>query len=213
MAKSHNSIRAWSAVRGLTSQGKQRRDKTWWAVALVLVVVGGLGYSCLFDRYAGYHQLLNAIEKGDAAAVDALLASGVDPNRFPPPNIREDDQAPINAAAGTGNTKIVGLLINKGVDLQTTDSWGGPPMDVAARNDDVPMIAYLISRGAKVNDLGAHGSSALYGAAVSGNSHALRYLLSEGANPKTDMGGNSALDASRSLGKNECARLLEIASK
>lgn len=165
------------------------------------------------DRYPEYHALMDAVSRRDVAGVRAMLSKGTKPNVYPPSNFSEDDQAPINAAADTGDTTITGMLLDAGADIETSDPWGGPPLNVAARDDDVDMLKFLISRGAKVNDLGKDGSSALYGAAVEGKMSAVKYLLAQGANPRTRVGGNTALEAARTLGQGATAAILEQAQE
>jgi ankyrin repeat protein len=176
-----------------------------------VVLIAGVLYAVLGDHYPGYHHLMDAIYRKDVDAVRSLLASGIDPNNYPPPNWREDDIAPINSAADSGSTTIVGLLLSAGADIQATDPWGGPPLEVASRNGDIEMLSYLLDKGAKVNDLGTEGSSALYGAAVEGEASAVSFLLSKGANPYTRCGDLVALTSARDLGKATTAQLLEEA--
>lgn len=60
----------------------------------------------------GYVQLIEAVKAGNLAAVEAMLASGVD--------IQQQDEqgwAPLNWAAGKGDVAIIELLLKNGADI------------------------------------------------------------------------------------------------
>lgn len=177
---------------------------------VIALAAASLATLACSDKYPRYHQLIRAIDAGPNA-VRTVLASGANPNNYPPPSSDEDDMAPINAGVESGNVQIVGLLLDAGADIEAVDPWGGPPLNLAARNGDLTMMKYLIKRGAKINDMGHDGSSSLYGSAVTGKIDALKYLLSCGADPNSRIYGESALQAAKDLNQQRSVKILEHA--
>ena len=138
----------------------------------------------------GYNRLLAAIEANDAVTVESILRSGVSPNVFPNAPIdlmSEGDLALLNAAASSGKTKIVKILLDYGADPNIGDGWHRSPLCAAATKSYIDTMDLLVKRGAKVND-DAGGSNALWRAAMDGQVKAVSFLIDHGANPNTTFG-------------------------
>jgi ankyrin repeat protein len=91
--------------------------------------------------------LFNAVTAGDRAAVEEVLASGVDVDS------RAPDQATplINAALGDQLT-IAELLLSKGADVMARNSGGFTPLHAAAFSGSLPIAKLLLEKGAVLED-------------------------------------------------------------
>lgn len=172
---------------------KWPRSLLWAGLTLVLIVACGGLSSVLGDLFGpsdhppGYDRLMSAIESKDAKVVESVLKSGVNPNVYP--NTlrdmrREEDLAPINAAASIGSTAIVRLLLDHGADPNQADGWNSNPLCAATGPESIETMDLLVKRGAVINDEPG-GSSALWRAAMDDRVRAVRFLLDRGANPRT----------------------------
>ena len=87
------------------------------------------------------------------------------------------------AASAQGAAGVVGMLLDKGADVNVADSTGVTPLIAATSVDDVATATLLLARGADVHakaNVGA-AATALMGAAVNGNLELTRVLLSRRA--------------------------------
>jgi cytohesin len=81
--------------------------------------------------------------------VRALLEKGADVQA-----LNADGHNSLHEAAGAGNTQVVALLLEKGLDInaKTTEPTGGfTPLILAAQNGNTELIRLLIAKGADVN--------------------------------------------------------------
>jgi ankyrin repeat protein len=88
--------------------------------------------------------LLQAVRKGDLAAVKAALDAGVPADaRF------RYDRTALSFAADRGQVEIVKLLLDRGADVNAKDSfYGVTPLVWAASNGHVEVARILLARGA-----------------------------------------------------------------
>ena len=98
------------------------------------------------DRY-GRTPLMVAVEKGNLAAVDELLARGVDPRRT---GSRGQN---VYHCLPPGQTELSAKLIDRfsplGVDINAKDEGGATPLrSVVSKGDYPEMLKLLVSRGA-----------------------------------------------------------------
>ena len=81
-----------------------------------------------------------------------------------------------------GNTEIVKILLNKGVDVNHKDFEGATPLIIASRMDNFKLVKLLISKGADVNAKDNLGTTALMFAAQNNSIEIANQLIVEGAN-------------------------------
>lgn len=151
-------------------------------------------------------ELMEACAQGNLEDVKRLLVQNTDVN--------EKDNNGFTAlihAAGSGHTKIAGVLIDNGADvnaknraatvLMTAVGWG-----------HIENVELLINRGADVNVKNAYGSTALMYAADGGFPEIVKILIANGAdvNAKDD-DGITALRLAAKHGYTEIEDLLEAA--
>ena len=91
--------------------------------------------------------LFDAVQAGDAAVVEKLLAEGS------AADARARDQAtPLIVAALSGNVAIVQLLLDKGADVMARNSGGFTALHAAAYSGSVPVAELLLKKGAVLED-------------------------------------------------------------
>lgn len=78
------------------------------------------------------------------------------------------------------NTEVISLL-NKGVDVNTTDMDGNTLIIIAAREGNTELVTTLINYRAKINARNRHGDTALRLAALKGNQDMVQRLVKAGA--------------------------------
>lgn len=139
-----------------------------------------------------------AAERGDAAEVRKLIASGVDLN--------ERDKSGYTAlvwAARNGSMGVAKALIEARADVNARDCAinGWTPLMHAIHKNNNEMARLLMDRGADVNakagkctdKLIESGATALLHAAGDDNTEIVRALLAKGANPYAEYNSTNAL--------------------
>jgi hypothetical protein len=93
---------------------------------------------------ASDQELLAAVRKGDVAAVKALLDGGLPVDtRF------RYDRTALSFAADRGHADIVTLLLDRGANVNATDTfYKATPLVWAAQNEHVAVVKVLLARGA-----------------------------------------------------------------
>lgn len=92
--------------------------------------------------------LLGAVRKGDVAAVKALLDQGVAVDTH-----FRYDRTPLSFAADRGNVELVKLLLERGADVNSKDTfYEASPMSLAAAQGHVEVVRLLLARGATADD-------------------------------------------------------------
>ena len=154
--------------------------------------------------------LFDAVNAGDKAEVERLLASGAEVDS------RAGDQAtplmaaalrdqpavaelllakgadvtarnaggftPLHAAAYSGSVAIAELLLNKGAAIEdTANKAGAAPLMVAAEENRVAMVELLIARGADISRPESHGYTPIMRAGFKGHIEVIRVLKRHGA--------------------------------
>jgi len=107
--------------------------------------------------------------------------------------IREFEKDIINAARN-GYTETVRLLLDRGVDPNTYDTFKRTLLMQAAWYGHSETVKLLLERGADPNVTGTWGQTALTGASYYGCTEAVRLLLDAGADKDAaDKGGNTSV--------------------
>jgi hypothetical protein len=131
-----------------------------------------LGQQSVTRQYAltlmgGHHSLQVAASYGDRQIVEALLRSGADPNAS------SDYYDPaLYIAAYSGQTEIVGLLLDWPVDVNC-EGYLGTPLEAAAHEGHADIMELLFEKGV---DLVDNGKALLY-ASEGGHGQAVDLLL------------------------------------
>ena len=130
--------------------------------------------------------LMQAAQKKDAAAVEALLKQGADPNARVPGTY---GYTPLTQAicaeccyGGIPDTKITKRLLDHGADPYLEDENHEPAFFYAAKKQCEPIARLLVSRGVDVNRKNSDGETVLLDHA-STSVEDLKLLLDLGADP------------------------------
>ena len=157
---------------------------------------------------AAERQLLDAAERGDAAAVEALLVSGAaDADAA---DAADGGCQLLHIAARKGHASVVELLLQHGADMNAATARGRTALHEAA-NAEVALL--LLDRGADVTAAaacgGVKGVTPLHAAARDYNEELVRALLDAGAPiDAADSNGQQALHLAVKAGVFEVAELL-----
>lgn len=144
----------------------------WCALTLMLTVVTvGLVAA---DRDL---RLVNAAERHDKPAVQALLKQGVDVNTSAP-----DGASALHWAAHWNDLEIADLLLRAGAKVNAANDYGVTPLALACENGSTAMVDKLLNAGANANAAEQTGENVLMTAAASGNPAVVKALLAHGAN-------------------------------
>jgi ankyrin repeat protein len=133
----------------------------------------------------------NAVMRGDAAEVRAMLRAGADVNAA-----QGDGMTALHWAAMKGQADIATMLLYAGANHGATTRLGGyTPLHLAARAGSAPIVDALVAAGANVKATSTSGTTPLMLAAESGTLAAVQRLVTAGAdvNALEQAKGQSAL--------------------
>lgn len=150
--------------------------------------------------------LLDAVTRGDVAAVQQLVAGGADVNAA-----RGDGLTPLHAAAIAGAVPIAQVLIAAGADVNArTTLLGLTPLHLAAKNGQTAIVELLLKSGVKANAVDRAGTTPLMLAAASGRAQAVNALLGSGADPdaRESARGETALMFAAAYGRTDAVNAL-----
>jgi uncharacterized protein len=153
------------------------------AAALVVAVT-------IFARGAGKSDVADAAEKGDRAAVRALVAQKADVNA---PQV--DGATALHWAIYRDDDELVDLLIRSGADVKARNRDGVTPLAMASLYGKPAMILKLLKAGADAAEVGPAGQTVLMLAARNGQPEAIKVLIEGGAkvNARETVRGTTAL--------------------
>jgi len=101
-------------------------------------------------------ELLRQAEAGREAAVEDLLAEGIDPD------VRDHNRrTPLMLAANKGHNEVVDILLGEGADIEAQDVDGWTPLIYAAYGGRAETVSLLIDEGADVDARIDSGQSVL----------------------------------------------------
>ena len=89
----------------------------------------------------------------------------------------ESRMRPIHWAASDGKTTSLSYLINKGVEINTTDGAGCSPLLIAVQHNQINAAIFLIHHGADASALDNNGDSITHWAAYKGHAEMLGYCV------------------------------------
>ncbi len=157
-----------------------------------------------------YHNdgvLIMAARNDDKSMVETLLQHGA--------NASEGNRgvSALHVAVGKNNLEIVGLLIDRGAQINVEDQKGRTPLTCAKASGSTEMIRLLSERGGKETDYEAHRIKAaearLIKAVQKGNIPHVEQLLDQGLSIDTAAGnGHCLLDFAAERGDIEMGRFL-----
>jgi len=151
-------------------------------------------------------RLADAAQRGDRAAVKALLQQHADANAP-----AGDGSTALHWAALQDDVELAELLLKAGANPNAATRNGAlTPLFMACRNGSAPLISALLAAGASANSVNAAGTSALMAASAAGNPAAVQLLLEHGAdvNAKETARGQTALMFAAALNRTEALQLL-----
>ena len=145
------------------------RSRTW-RLCFGLLAIGG------FAGSAAAADLVDAVQRNDAAAVIAALENGADSNA---PSV--DGTTPLHWAVHNDNLTLVERLIDAGADVDASNDYGSTPLTEAAVVGNAKIVELLVEGGADVNAPGKDGQTPLMILARGSSVAAARVLLEHGA--------------------------------
>ena len=135
-------------------------------------------------------RLLEAVKKGNTAAVRSLLKQPVDVN------VPQADGATALAwAAHRNDLETAELLIRAGANVNAANDYGVTPLSLACTNRNAAIVGRLLQAGADPNAAQITGETALMTCARTGSVEAVKRLIEHGAdvNAREAQGGQTAL--------------------
>lgn len=154
--------------------------------------------------------LAKAAEDGDTLAIERLLADGHSADER---GWRSGETA-LFAAAATGQTDAIKLLLSKGANPNIRDRTGDTPLDSAVTGRHVEAVKLLISAGSDVNSSAGSGLTPLMYGVFSGDLDTVRELLQHGASPLAHAAnGKTALTIANENHRTDMAQLLAAPQK
>ena len=139
---------------------------------------------------AASSDVADAVQRGDTAAVRALLAKKSDVNAPQP-----DGATALHWAVYKDDLTTVDLLLRAGAKATAANSFGATPLSLAAENGNAAVVQRLLEAGADPNERRRGSDTALMMAARTGNVETVKVLLDRGAdvNAKETVRGTTAL--------------------
>ena len=149
-------------------------------------------------------QMLQAVEKGDFAAVLQLLDKGAHIDAQ-----GKDGVTALIAASAMGKVDIVKQLLAKGASIDLRDNRGDTALNYAVMVNNIDEVKLLLAKGANVNIQEEGGLTPLMLSVVSGSPDIVKLLLDKGANTEArDKNGFTALMAASGGGLIDIVKLL-----
>jgi ankyrin repeat protein len=147
-----------------------------------------------------------AIEKGDLAAVQALVEGGSKADTLI--EYGEHKITPLMKACWDGEMDIAKYLLDQGANVNATDDQGWTPLSNAVNRDRADFAQLLIDHGAKVNFKDTREFTPAAQAAAAGNVEVVKILAKAGADLTAETMGLTPLMFAVSAGKEDMVRTL-----
>jgi uncharacterized protein len=154
---------------------------------------------------AGRSEVADAVMRGDAAAVRALLAQKADVNAP-----QADGATALHWAVYREDLATTNLLIQAGANVKVANREGSTPLSLAGMAGNAALIESLLKAGADPNEALPRGETALMMASRTGNLAAMKLLLDHGAqvNAVENLRGTTALMWAADQGHADAVKLL-----
>ncbi|KAI1772491.1 hypothetical protein F4818DRAFT_454019 [Hypoxylon cercidicola] len=180
MSKGHEKV-IRKIVQKVDSTIKNKSEKTPLDLApearmedVVDILLEELGAPTLMDRHG--HLLHSATKFSSPRILSMLVRSDI--------ILSESNKNAFSSLAPTTTTAVIRSFIDKGVDVDQTDTSGLTLLHKAAREDQHGVVQFLLENGADIEKTTPEGNTALH-MAVSGEAHeVLRVLKQKKANVK-----------------------------
>jgi uncharacterized protein len=149
--------------------------------------------------------LIDAVKRGDTAAVRTLVAKKADVNAA-----AVDTSTALHWAVKTNSLEMVNLLIDAGANVKAETRYKITPLSLACSNGNAAIIERLLKAGVDANSTSEEGQTALMTAALNGKVDAIKMLLTHGAkvNAAEPYKGQTALMWAAGEGNTDAAVLL-----
>jgi len=121
-------------------------------------------------------RLIDAVKRGDAAAVRSLIAQKTNVNA---PDA--DGSTALHWAAERDDVVMADLLIAAGANVKAKTRYNVTPLSLACTNGDAKLVDRLLKGGADPNETSEEGQTALMTASLTGKPDAVKLLLETGA--------------------------------
>jgi ankyrin repeat protein len=157
-----------------------------------------------FEPSALEAEIIDAIRRGQAAAVQDRLAQGMDLHF----RAGHSGETPLHIAAAYNRGEIVRILVTAGADIDRRDRQGQSPLFYAADKGGIEALGTLLELRADPNHAAYSGRTALFSAALRGRDDLIAALLSQGADPNVTADGSSALFYATNRGHFNAVRTL-----
>ncbi|HEY1760238.1 MAG TPA: ankyrin repeat domain-containing protein [Bryobacteraceae bacterium] len=177
-------------------------------VRYIMAACGVVLMTSLAAFSAASSPVADAAEKGDKAAVKALIQQKADVNMT-----QADGATAIQWAAYRNDLDIADLLIAAGANVKTPNRDGFTPLVLASINGSGPMIGKLLAAGADVNERDPNQETPIMFASRNGNVEAIKVLIDHKAdvNAKEKLRGTTALMWASEQGHPEAVKALVAA--
>ena len=139
--------------------------------------------------------LLQAVELGNAKAVELLLQHKANPNTIP-----GDQESPLFLAVNRGYAGIIRDLLDHGADpnMPQNRNGHGPLLGLSSQAGQAEIVGLLLNHGVNVNEQGVNGYTALHLAVERNHPEVVKLLLDHGADPNIQNNwGQTALDIAK----------------
>jgi ankyrin repeat protein len=155
-------------------------------IAAVGLALAGISLQAADTR----ESLVDAVKRGDAAAIATLVRSRADVNAAD-----LDGTSALHWAIVRDNLTAVDALLKAGADVKKANRYGVTPLAVACTNGNAEIIKRLLDAGADPNTITVDGETVLMEASRTGKPEAVKLLLAHGAkaNAQEELRGQTAL--------------------
>ena len=126
---------------------------------------------------AGESTLIDAVKRGDSAAVLALISRKADVNAAQP-----DGTTALHFAVSRSDLSSVELLVRSGANVRAANRYGVTPLQLASTNGHVAIVERLLAAGADPNTAMPDGETVMMTAARTGAVGVISALAAAGAN-------------------------------